>query len=71
MVLSWLFEDGTPVETVERYALDFVAEWALRQGNQVVLSDPCGRRGTQSMRQCPCNELVSNPLLHGMSPFSQ
>jgi hypothetical protein len=71
IVLGWLFEDGARVETVEMYALDFVMEWAVKQGNQVVLSDPCGRQGTQSTGQCPCNELVSNPLLHGMSPFSQ
>ncbi|KAI0256598.1 hypothetical protein BJV78DRAFT_292392 [Lactifluus subvellereus] len=56
LVLGWVFEDGTPVETVERYALDFVREWAEKEGNQAVLNDPCGRQGTRNTGQCPCNE---------------
>jgi hypothetical protein len=71
LVLGWIFEDGTPVATVERYALDFVREWGMKQGNLAVLNDPCGRQENGNTGQCSCNEPVSNHLLHGMSPFSQ
>ena len=71
LVLRWIFEDGTPVASVEKYALDFVREWGMKQGNPAVMNDPCGRRKNRNTGQCSCNELVSNHLLHGMSPFSQ
>ncbi|KAI0249361.1 hypothetical protein BJV78DRAFT_699843 [Lactifluus subvellereus] len=68
LVLGWIFDDGTPVETVERYVLDFVREWALKQGNQAVLNDPCGRQGTQNTGQCPCNEPLEVGTITTVTP---
>ncbi|KAI0249365.1 hypothetical protein BJV78DRAFT_1354303, partial [Lactifluus subvellereus] len=37
-----------PVEMVEKYALDFVKELAMKQRSQALLDDPCGRQGTRN-----------------------
>jgi hypothetical protein len=59
LALGWVFEDGTPVGTVEAYVLDFVRECALKRKYQAVLRDPCGRHGTRNTDQCRCIERVS------------
>jgi hypothetical protein len=44
LVLGYILEDGAPVERVEKYALDFVAERAVELGKVEEWEDLCGRR---------------------------
>ncbi|KAH9979439.1 hypothetical protein BGW80DRAFT_1455156 [Lactifluus volemus] len=41
---QYIFDDHTPFETVERYALEFIAARALELGKEEEWEDLCGRR---------------------------
>jgi hypothetical protein len=54
LILGCIFEDGTPVEVAERFALRFVAERALELGRVDEWRDLCGRG--VNVGQCTCDE---------------
>ena len=56
LVLGYILDDGTPVETAEKYALDFVAERALELKKEDDWEDLCGRRAKTG--RCRCDELL-------------
>jgi hypothetical protein len=56
LVLGYILDDGTPVETAEKYALDFVAEKAVELKKEEDWEDLCGRRAKAG--QCHCDELL-------------
>jgi hypothetical protein len=55
LFLRYIFENHTPFETVERYALEFIAARALELGKVEEWEDLCGRRAKGG--PCHCHML--------------
>lgn len=54
LVLDYIFEDHIPIDSAEKYALDFVAFKALELGKMEEWEDLCGRRAKTG--QCTCRD---------------
>jgi hypothetical protein len=52
LVLGYI-EEGAPVQRVQKYALDFVAERAIELGKTSQWGDLCGRRAKAGWCNCP------------------